>query len=432
MKNISVKKIGIDLQRLILPICLLLMIAGLEGCKKKPDLPKEEPPMETPNHGQVLGEITEQTIGASGGQLATADGNVKLVVPPGALDNDVKISIQEVSNTIGKVGVGRAYRLLPETVKFLKDVELTFGYTDADYSGTRRELLYMAYQTTDGKWHKTNTSVYNTTQNLVSVKTRHFSDWSIYAGAKIVHNIGKDELFARDVAKLEVISVEPPKENNDDDLLYPVVTAVKIKRWSQSGSSEHTSGQLINEGESATYIAPNEITSGGELEIIAYLDMTSVQWDPKRPYPDFVYFLRDRMILLPDEFIYWDRYGSKVFSQTVEKSFIKGKMDIKGLYNSETQHGQTVRIFCATPTQGIHKFAGRDDAYVTHYISGFYSSSIYECEYVEKYEKGSVLITKVEDGYIEGLVSGNLHYTDKPCIAFAYDKMFMKFRIKKT
>src|SRR5687768_430852 len=67
--------------------------------------------------GIAMGAPSELTIGAAGGRLASSDGKLTLVIPPGALASDTRITIQPISNN-APLGLGTAYRFTPDGGQF--------------------------------------------------------------------------------------------------------------------------------------------------------------------------------------------------------------------------------------------------------------------------------------------------------------------------
>jgi len=437
MKNFlnTTRKCFLD-ERTLKLLLLLFLFTAVVACKKKPDLPDEPKPGHTEHHGEAIGDPIAKTIGATGGTIATPDGNVNLIVPEGALKSDVKISIQEVENKLGIIAVGKAYRLLPEDIQFEKDVDLTLSFTEYDLNGTNRELLYLAYQDSKGNWHKAGKSIYFPFSNQVSVKTRHFSDWSVWASAKIVLE-GKDELFAKETTKVSVVYVAPPADTTDDeDLLAPVkpIPTGLVTLWSPITDGW---GHITPEEDKATYRAPDVMTgtmAGTQVELVAYIDLSKLRQGPGRPkvYPP--YNIRQKVLIFSDEYLVWDNSQSGGFrhkAETIEKTFSGGSIDVRG--KSGASGSSFPRTFYAsnpTSTNGDYFFGPIGGAYVRWYDVGRNYSSAYTCNGEDKNTIGSILITN-KGGYIEGRVAGTLQWTDRPCNTTETQRVYARFRVKK-
>lgn len=83
-------------------LCLLVLVVAIISCKKKPHIEPEPDPevvipgaVKTP-HAELVGTAVSQTIGAAGGTLTVPNSQLKLVIPPGAVDKDINFSVQEV------------------------------------------------------------------------------------------------------------------------------------------------------------------------------------------------------------------------------------------------------------------------------------------------------------------------------------------------
>lgn len=164
-------------------ICLHLFGIGLiSSCKRDPVEPENDTEIEiTPlvrPVGAAKGEISSKVIGAAGGVLTSADGQLKIDVPAGALTEDMEISIQPIVQT-NIAGIGLSYRLMPHNVIFKKAVTLTFDWNKIATEIGLPQTLGFAYQQEDGVWKYVGASTMDMTQKTVSYETAHFSDWSL-------------------------------------------------------------------------------------------------------------------------------------------------------------------------------------------------------------------------------------------------------------
>ncbi|MGZ5248459.1 MAG: hypothetical protein ACXWCR_15235, partial [Flavitalea sp.] len=71
--------------------------------------------------GKPEGKEVSIKMGKEGGTLFSDEGNLKLIIPPGALDKKTTISIQAATNTM-QSGGRKSYKLLPEGLRFRQPV----------------------------------------------------------------------------------------------------------------------------------------------------------------------------------------------------------------------------------------------------------------------------------------------------------------------
>lgn len=88
----------------------------------------------------------QQTIGAAGGNLTSRDGSVTLVFPPGALQGDTVVSIEEAGPSelpaeLRANGDARAWRLAPDSLELAEDVSVRLAGTPVPGTGVLGEQL---------------------------------------------------------------------------------------------------------------------------------------------------------------------------------------------------------------------------------------------------------------------------------------------------
>lgn len=151
---------------------LVSLLAAVSACKSSGGGPPPRPAAVAP--GTPAGEPVTQRVDARGGRLATRDGRLVVVVPPGTVTL-TDITAQQVTGT-ALVGVGSGYRLGPAGTKFPRPVTLTFlaGWTTAAI-----QTLTIAYQDERGFWVHAPGVTRDPAARTVSVATTHFSDWSL-------------------------------------------------------------------------------------------------------------------------------------------------------------------------------------------------------------------------------------------------------------
>ncbi|WP_286860251.1 MULTISPECIES: hypothetical protein [Sphingobacterium] len=154
------------------------------SCKRDPIKNEEESETEiaiTPLArpiGSVKGQASSKTIGPAGGVLSSADGQLKISIPAGALTEEKLILVQPIEQT-NIAGIGLSYRLTPHNVTFKKAVTLTFDWKAVTDQVGLPQTLGFAYQQEDQVWKYVGASTTDTVQKTISYETTHFSDWSL-------------------------------------------------------------------------------------------------------------------------------------------------------------------------------------------------------------------------------------------------------------
>lgn len=218
------------------PLLILYFVLAITGCKKIDGVDSgNEPPVDEEPAvtavGIPAGTSTTKEIGSSGGSIVSADGKIEITVPSGAVSANTMFSIQPISNTCPN---GRhAFRLLPSGSVFTNPVTITFHYSDEDIAGSLPELQAIAYQDVNQIWYRIPSANIDTVAKTITVKAKHFTDWSDLEGLKLIarkDGVEKDEVRKGKQLFLEVQGTmdarpTPPAPNNpspDDDDLPPL------------------------------------------------------------------------------------------------------------------------------------------------------------------------------------------------------------------
>jgi hypothetical protein len=198
--------------------------------------------------GNPVGERTTKTIGPDGGVLTSADKNLRMAIPAGAVSTATDFSIQPIENHAPN-GLGVAYRLLPEGTHFEKPVTLTFTYTDSLLTGSTTECLFIAYQGADRIW-----------------KAQEVSDWSLFASFRL--SVAKNFIDPNQSTTLAVKEVYFGLANliNGSDV-HVVTTSRKVTSWTLAGE-----GLLAPNGAVATYTAPSEAPAMNPVTVSAEIN----------------------------------------------------------------------------------------------------------------------------------------------------------------
>lgn len=210
--------------------------------------------------GEPNGAASQATIGPAGGKLASSDGVLSLIVPPGALTADTQIGIQPITN-LAPGAVGTSYRLTPEGQVFATPAQLVFTFTDAELAGSVLAVLRIAYQDEKGHWRAPKSVARDASAHSVSVTTMHFSDWSKTIGLKLTPPSAS--IQAGESVNLRLDECARKEDEANPELSDLALTCVQVGAsavWSANGApgGDDASGTVteIHPGDAA-YVAPN-------------------------------------------------------------------------------------------------------------------------------------------------------------------------------
>lgn len=249
--------------------------------------------------GTPRGSLTSASIGPDGGTLLSADGNLKITVPPGALSSSTVVSIQPISNE-GPLGVGVGYRLQPEGITFSKPVSLEFHYQEQMLEGIPEDFLWVITQAADGSWNAMLKSEIDTDAKVVSVETTHFSDWALGKFLDLTLEPSSRTLMKGKSVELRVAGFVRDNSLSDDDELAPLVPITtetedlapltyippvesrlmgfRVKGWTLNGTSapvSNSNGKLQPNKNTATYTAPNQKPSSNPVAVTVQLEASN-------------------------------------------------------------------------------------------------------------------------------------------------------------
>lgn len=208
--------------------------------------------------GQPTGDVYTEFIGPEGGTVQSPDGQMEVVIPPGALVAETEIGIQPITNTAIS-GIGNGYRLTPHGTNFQKKVTVRFSYGNRLGRISSNKTLEVAYHNEKGEWICIGGAVNDPVSKTISVQTDHFSDWSFIASMElspVVSTIGLGETktlkalyyiqYADDDEFL--VSLTNPQAGTGTPLL---LNKKYIVGWRLQGP-----GTLEGKGAEAVYTAP--------------------------------------------------------------------------------------------------------------------------------------------------------------------------------
>jgi hypothetical protein len=266
-----------DMSRKILYGIILFFFAyAFIACKKSRDV-TEAPPVDestiTPV-GAPLGTAVRKTIGAQGGELSSADGTIKVIVPAGALDAAKEISIQAITNELPG-GIGNAFRILPHGEQFKKPVSIKFTYKPGDLEATLPDLLDIAWQDTTGSWITPANPVLDKANRTLTINTTHFSDWGYFKSLTLTPEEATVALGGS--VDLVVTTRFPYLDPDDAPSGQEVIKVLRtprelrsdeIKKWTYEGD-----GILISRGAQAFYTAPGKEPETNPEAVVANINM---------------------------------------------------------------------------------------------------------------------------------------------------------------
>lgn len=198
--------------------------------------------------GSPTGTARTARIGADGGTLATMDGLLELVVPPGALSAETELSLTPISSE-APLGVGPAVRLSPDGTTFAVPAKLVLHY-EAFARSTAPELLLGATQDAMGRWQPAGAPRLDPAAKTVTIEVPHFSDWSFAtcAGLTVDNYLvsqGVDSHF-----RLDEQCSDPAMQTG---LLGPVRPTSRMVEWKKEDPMGMPGpGQLDPKGAEAT------------------------------------------------------------------------------------------------------------------------------------------------------------------------------------
>lgn len=288
---------------------LSLVLLGsllVAACRKPGNEPqKDEIPSKivVTDLGAATGPLVSASIGVQGGELATADGKLKIIVPAGAVTANQTFSIQPVENTFrqGK-SFRNAFRLLPGGTTFSRPVIVVMQYDPAEITSGAEDILQVAYQDETGGW-KAIPSALDKTSHTLTVQATHFSDYVFYEQFELFSN--KDVVFAGEKAKFK-LGLQVALAGSHDDMLEPMETYITsefdrgqentyspvlggyvtmVKDWKVvTGGGTVVGKKNGNKFDSeAEYTAPTEVSAAREVIIEVTLEGAEPIADPSAP-----------------------------------------------------------------------------------------------------------------------------------------------------
>lgn len=120
-------------------------------------------------------------VGTTGGEVKSADGRVSVMVPPGALSADVRITIAKAADDPSdKVAAGTVHDFGPSGTQFAVPVELTIPYDSTILAaGVDPAALQLGRRLATGVWETLEGIIVDSAKRTVRGRTRNFSAYGV-------------------------------------------------------------------------------------------------------------------------------------------------------------------------------------------------------------------------------------------------------------
>lgn len=411
-------------------IMMMIVILFTIACSKKatsPIDPDPEPDIEIPGalrsvKGTPIGQPTVKMIGPEGGEIGI-NNDIKITIPPGAVDKNIEFSIQEITNTLAfPNGTGEQknlkatnptfptlfpnsrlingslssiYRLLPENIEFKEDIDISMRYTQTN--DCYEDKIKMTFQDSKGYWHVPKNITLSENIDIVTAKTRHFSDWGVFTDLYL-RTDGQRYLDKGKTSNLTVYHV-PTIKNYDEDLLAPEENLDNglIKTWKVTNSGSVDYGEVLGgQSSNATYLAPTSysLKTPGVLSVgvaVYFNDASKTK-------------LSTSYGLLQEEYCIFNLgYVSYQTGQGGISINPSEKMSV------DFRNNNNIRFHLEAEDQKFGAKAFGEKIWTSIYIDGTYYASTYnDCDPVPLYSKGHIVVINDDNGLIQGEVLGEV------------------------
>ncbi|MCE6992046.1 hypothetical protein [Dyadobacter sp. CY323] len=404
-------------------IAAIVMTSCLAACHENdPTIVPDDPGLELPGGatgtpteiGQPDGTISAKTIGPEGGTISSADGQVKLTIPAGALTEPTSISVQPITNQ-NPNGLGRAFRFSPEGLHFRKPASLTFKYNEKELSSDDLTNFGVSYQRSNKVWYDVAGVQVNKNTREVMVPMAHFSDWTDYELAQIEftsildNNGGK--VRCGESLELAAGLMTYDKNYPKDSLEKPLKQAKNLGvNWAVIGA-----GKIAGKYNGATYTAPAVLPAANPVLITCDLVFPGK---------------KGKVILMHEVLIVGESYfvatvdGADIESEHFAYIKIADYYLISGNYKGDNE---VVSLFIYAPElrAGSYSYwndkgskSGKAEVLVGHIGQPVYTSHLWDCQ-DNRASPGSVTITSVEKidkkTFISGSYTATVYKTEGLC-----------------
>jgi len=426
----------------LLAVCFLL--GGLSGCKKS----NEAVSPENGNGGGATevgvpdGQLVSKVIGVAGGTISSADNQVTLTIPAGALPKDTEIGIQPITNQAPN-GLGAAYRFFPDGTTFAKPALLTFSYDPRRVCANSPDAFGVATQGSDRRWQHTPEVMVDTNAHSITTQMPHFSDWTAYELFMIENITFEGENYVELGASVDVELVYA-------NMIHPVgipydgenieVESVKFRVLGGSANGSIVASDQSNPASPrafypAKFTAPSKNPPSNPVTVVADVTLKG-----KKTKLQVV-----KQILIGKDY-FRGVFAETPFDWENLHFMINGNdLSLAG-YNeapSQSLHVLINDVNLAAPNR-TYGYADRADKsawaeFTTHYYGedGGWLSANADCPSGMRVSPGGVTITQISivngTEYIQGHLSGNFYMRPAGCpVALRWFPIQGEFRLKNT
>ncbi len=229
--------------------------------------------------GSPIGEPHVEFIGEEGGTIKFPNGQVEIIIPAGALNEETKVSIQAIKNS-SLSGIGFGYRLMPHGKIFSKKVTVRFFYKNMSAALSSTKALEIAFQDANGFWICQGKSFNDPVNKTIRIEADHFSDWSLIESMALTPAI--KTLGLGESVNLKAVRYVHP--TNEEDFLVPLtvpdaktgeavpLSPSYIRKWTLNGP-----GSIEVKGNEVIYKAPSAKPSTSTATVTVELNVNGAQ-----------------------------------------------------------------------------------------------------------------------------------------------------------
>lgn len=272
------------IKKIVRSFLYFLLVYTVASCSKPvseyiPPNPVPAPDPVAKPVGTPIGDAHVEFIGEEGGTIKFPNGQVEIVIPAGALEEETEVSIQAIKNT-SVSGIGFGYRFTPHGKIFRKKVTVRFFYKNISAALSSTKALEIAYQDGNGFWVCHGKTVNDAVNKTISVETDHFSDWALIESMEltpVVKMVGLGESVT-----LKAVNYVHPE--NEEDFLVPLtvpdaktgeavpLSQSYIRKWTLNGP-----GTIEIKGNEAIYKAPSAKPATSTVTVTVELNVNGAQ-----------------------------------------------------------------------------------------------------------------------------------------------------------
>ena len=376
--------------------------------------------------GTPIGNPVFKSIGPDGGTIMSADNQIQVTIPAGAVSAPTDFSIQQVTNTLEEAGLGSSFRLQPENIHFQKPVTIEFPYGALDLAGTAPEFLYLTYQDKEGYfWLARNTHLDTITKKL-SVTTTHFSDWTICEYFQV--RIDKNTVPYNGTANLKLVRFDFGENDLPASLTEDIQLPGLVEYKATNGETTDWKlpvgeGTLNSNGANCTYTAPP--SEPAENPALISVHLSNIIWNGKandRLQSGGQLILTTPVYVGSDQYVQYATGGNNyyvtgdcvsgcIYNETTGKFYLKTTMSDNRFLEIKIPAAGGKGVYPYGDTDGTAEiiegagFSNNNQRYHTSYLPCIYCNAAFS--------SGAVSITQFDDNsdnsYVEGSFTATLY-----------------------